>query len=206
MPDPIKTFEAKAPWLMDKLMAEFPWDVLDAAACAGNGGAESGGFTAFQEKNPTVKGSLGGWGWFQWTGPRRRAFMAYCKSNGFDPKGDDAQWLFLRLELKGPESKTIAAVRAAPTLEKKVVAFELNFERAHPKYKHYPSRIRWAERALAAYKARGPKPVPKPGPEPIEPPPVSVEPRAKPTIQLVMGAVVAIVIAIAGMLSQCSGG
>jgi hypothetical protein len=173
MPDPIKTFEAKAPWLMAKLMAEFPWDVLDAAACVGNGGAESGGFTAFQEKNPTVKGSAGGWGWFQWTGPRRRAFMAYCKQHGLDPKSDEAQWQFLRLELKGPESKTIAAVKAAPTLEKKVIAFELNFERAG--IKHYPSRIRWAERALAAYKARGP--VPKPQPEPDRPPPVPVAPR-----------------------------
>lgn len=157
---PIQTFTQKAPWLMDRLMADFPLSLHDAAAIAGNGGAESNGFTAFQEIAPTVKNSRGGWGWFQWTGPRRRAFEAYCDRHGYDRKADESQYKFLFLELKGPEAKAIAAVKAAGTLKQKVIAFELAFERAG--VKHYDSRVRWAMRALAAYQARGPVASPEP--------------------------------------------
>lgn len=149
-----EVFMRKAPVLMARLMHEFKsWGVLDAAACAGNGGGESGGFTAFQEINPTVKGSAGGFGWFQWTGPRRRAFMAWCKKQGLDPKSDEANIGYCIVELKGDEKHTIAAVAAANGLEAKVKAFERAFERAGKP--NYAGRIRWAQRALDAYEKYG---------------------------------------------------
>lgn len=67
-------FRSKAPWIMALLMRDFPWDLDDAASALGNIGHECAGFTALQETKPTVPGSRGGFGWNQWTGPRRRNF------------------------------------------------------------------------------------------------------------------------------------
>src|SRR5690606_11587737 len=101
---------------MAQLLRDFPITPTDAAAIVGNAGHECGGFTTLQEINPTVKGSRGGYGIMQWTGPRRRAFEAYCARTGKDPSSDDANYAWLFLELKGIEgteggaiAKTIAA-------------------------------------------------------------------------------------------------
>lgn len=139
-------FAKKAPWLMGKLLNDFPIDVEDAAAIAGNAGHESLGFTKLQEVKPTVKGSRGGWGWFQWTGPRRKQFEAYCARNGYDPASDEANYKWLFIELSTTEAKAIPAVKAAQGLDAKVKAFEKAFERAG--VKHYPARLEWAELAL----------------------------------------------------------
>ena len=144
-------FERVAPWAMDKLMADFGFSLLGAAAIMGNAGHESGGLEKLQEINPTVKGSRGGYGWFQWTGPRRREYEAYCERNGFDPASDIANYKFLFVELKSTEKKAIAAVKNARTLDEKTVAFEKAFERAG--IKHYPSRKQWALKALHAWEA-----------------------------------------------------
>ena len=71
-----------------------------AAGITGNLQAESG-LKAINEKNPTVAGSRGGFGWAQWTGPRRREFEAYAKENNLDPKSDEANYGFLVHELHG---------------------------------------------------------------------------------------------------------
>ena len=165
MADPITTFVDKAPTFMALLMKDFGFSELDAAAVFGNLGHESNGLTAFQEVNPTVPGSRGGWGWAQWTGPRRVAFEAYCERNDLDPKSDKANYGWLFNELKGPEAGAVAKTKAAKTLKDKVVAFEMAFERAG--VKHYDSRLRWAERALDAYQASGN--IPEPIPEPLPP-------------------------------------
>ena len=53
-----RTFMAKAPGIMRKLMRDFPKLQLDdAAAILGNLGHECNGFTKLQEMAPTVKGS-----------------------------------------------------------------------------------------------------------------------------------------------------
>lgn len=144
-----KTFERDAPWAMKRLMQDFGFNVLDAAAVMGNAGHESGGLEKLQEIKPTVAGSRGGYGWFQWTGPRRRAFEAYCARNSLDPKSREANYAFLYLELKGPEKAAIAKTKAARSLEEKTKAFELGFERAG--IKHYPSRYVWARKAYELY-------------------------------------------------------
>lgn len=122
------------------------WERLDRAACIGNAAHECGGFRLLQEVNPTVAGSAGGWGFFQWTGPRRRAFFAWAKERNLKPDSYEANYGFLLFELRTSEPKAIGATRKAKGLEAKVKAFELAYERAG--VKHYPKRIQWAQRVL----------------------------------------------------------
>ncbi|WP_051141524.1 phage tail tip lysozyme [Aurantimonas coralicida] len=148
---PEQIFRSKAPWIMATLMQDFPIGVDDAAAVLGNLGHECLGFTKLQEISPTVAGSRGGYGWPQWTGPRRRAYEAYCARNRLDPASDRANYAYLFLELKGPEKKAIDKLVAADGLDRKVEAFELAFERAGSK--HYSSRKHWARIAREAWYA-----------------------------------------------------
>jgi hypothetical protein len=161
-----ETFRATAPGVMTLLMQDFGLDETSAAAILGNLGHESAGFTTLQEVRPTVKGSRGGYGWAQWTGPRRRAFEAYCERNKLSPSSNKANYGFLFTELKGDEKAAIPAVKNAVGLEAKVIAFEKAFLRAG--IKHYPSRHEWAMRALVAFKASS-QPIPAPIP-PVVPP------------------------------------
>ncbi len=185
MSTPEAHFRATAPVYMRRLLTDFPeLNQLDAAAIFGNMGHESLGFTVLQEIKPTVAGSKGGWGWAQWTGPRRRAFDAYVKRTGKDPAANDTNYAYLFLELNGSEGTeggALAKVRAAQGLDEKVEAFEKAFLRAG--VKHYPSRKKWAQIALEAFRSyteTEAAPVPRPRPtihpiedheEPIAPPP-----------------------------------
>lgn len=177
-------FREKAPGIMALLCRDFDLTIGQAAAVMGNAGHESGGLTAFQEIKPTVKGSRGGFGWFQWTGARRRAFEAYCARNGFDPRSDIANYKFLFVELTGAEKGALRKLRSPEPVKGKTLlyaqtkAFELGFERAGAK--HYDKRYKWAQIALDAYSKAGPNvPVPswagKPEPfmQPDDPGPVA---------------------------------
>jgi len=152
-------FKQLAPRLMRDLMRDFsPLADFQAAAIAGNGGGESGGFTQIQEKNPTVKGSKGGLGFFQWTGmgtaakPGRRAiFEALLKKLGATPDNYDANYTMLKTELKGPEKATIPAVRATKNISDATKMFMVKFER--PGVPHFEGRVVWSTMALAAFKA-----------------------------------------------------
>lgn len=142
------TFEQKVRVYTPKLLGAIPqWGTLDACAAWGNAGAESG-MQAINEKRPVVKGSRGGYHWFQWTGPRRRALEAFAKQKGLSLDSDELGLQFLVHELKGTERRTVAAVAAAQGLEAKTKAFEQAFERAG--VKRYPERLKWAQRAEKA--------------------------------------------------------
>lgn len=181
-------FRSLAPTYMRRLMSDFPaLDADSAAAVFGNLGHESLGFTKLQEMKPTVKGSRGGWGWAQWTGPRRKAFEAYCARTGKDPASNEANYAYLFVELKGiegTEAGAVARVAAATGLQAKVKAFENAFLRAG--VKHYESRLQWAlvaadalrkaDHAVAPGKPTGPVILPTtPNPPPPDIP--SPDPR-----------------------------
>jgi hypothetical protein len=85
---------------------------------------------------------------------------AYCIRNGLDPASDKANYAWLFVELAGSEKAAIAAVKRPGSLSDKVKAFELAFERAG--VKHYESRLRWAEVALAAFEKDDVAPPPRP--------------------------------------------
>jgi hypothetical protein len=156
---------------MRRLMKDFGLSADDAAAIIGNAGHESGGFQALQEKKPMVSGSRGGYGIMQWTGPRRKAFEAYCARNGLSPSNMDANYKFLFVELQGPEGRVLGKLRAAPNLDAKVAVFSETFLR--PGIPHMASRRVWAARAITAYRrATGTKVTatrPKPQPAPARP-------------------------------------
>lgn len=169
-------FKAQAPRMISDLLRDFPQlEPFQASAAPGNGGTESGGFTQLQEIKPTVAGSRGGFGWFQWTGPRRRAFEAYCKGMNYDPASYEANYGFLVKELRSTERAAITALCAATTLEDAVRVFEAHYERAG--VKNYASRIRYARIALDAWvavqaslgrDAAPAAPAPKPGHKTVE--------------------------------------
>ncbi len=152
-------FKKLAPRMMRDLMRDFtPLADFQAAGIVGNGGGESGGFTQIREQHPTVPGSKGGLGFFQWTGMgtaakpgRRRVFEALLKEMGRGPDSYDANYEMLRRELKGSERRTIPKLRAAKNIDEATKIFMESFER--PGVPHYKGRVKWAKMALEAYQA-----------------------------------------------------
>ena len=98
-------------WLAQQLIQDFGLTPAAAAGFAGNLAHESGNFRQLQEISPIVKGSRGGFGWAQWTGPRRRQFEEWSKQNGLDPSSADANYGFLKYELSNtPEGGVLKSL------------------------------------------------------------------------------------------------
>lgn len=134
-----------------RLMHDLGLTDIQAAGLLGNLGHESGGFQTLQERRPVVKGSRGGWGLAQWTGPRRRAMEAWCHTRGLDPADPEANYGYLCEELRGSEAATLVALKRTATLESATETFCTLFER--PGVVALDSRLAWSRRALAAIRA-----------------------------------------------------
>ncbi len=165
---PQENFKSVAPKYMSLFMKDFDATLEDAAAVFGNAGYESLGFTKLQEIKPVVKGSRGGYGWFQWTGPRRKQFEAYCAKHGKDPSSNDSNYDFLFVELTSTEKHVLPKLKATSSLASKVETFEDAFERAG--VKRYPERVKWAKLAVEAYREANVPPVEEVPTEPTLPP------------------------------------
>ena len=98
-------------WLSRQLMKDFDLSPGAAAGFAGNLHWECNGFKTLQEIKPVVKGSRGGYGWAQWTGPRRREFEAWAKENDLDLDSREANYGFLKHELKTTEKRVIGKLK-----------------------------------------------------------------------------------------------
>lgn len=75
---------------------------------------ESGLNPDINEAQPLVPGSRGGYGLYQLTGPRRRAYEAYAAERGVPVSDIDAQLDFMMSELQGPEARAAQAILSAP--------------------------------------------------------------------------------------------
>ena len=140
-------FEELTPLLMEKLMKEFGLKEFHAAGIVGNGAHESMGFTVLREiGQPNGKG---GYGWFQWTGPRREQFLGWCKQNSLDWQGDEANTGFLIHELKTTEKSSIKHLLTAKDVDESTKVFERYFEAAGTP--RMDSRLEWAHKALAVW-------------------------------------------------------
>lgn len=148
---PRNPFVADCARLGPRLMRDLGLTELQAAGLLGNLGHESGGFQSLQERRPVVKGSRGGWGLAQWTGPRRRAMEAWCRTRRLDPADREANYGYLCEELRGSEAEALVALKRTATLESATETFCTLFER--PGIVALDSRLAWSRRALAAIRA-----------------------------------------------------
>jgi len=116
--------------LMRDLMRDFDLTKEQAAGVVGNLDYETGGFKFMQEIKPIVPGSKGGYGFAQWTGPRRVAFEAYATANKLDPSSYEANYGFLKHELANTsEGDIMADLRSARTADAAAILFSKEFLR-----------------------------------------------------------------------------
>ena len=144
---PRTVFVSKAPGLMKRLIERYEVVDFQAAGAAGNLGHESNGFTQLHELGQPA--GRGGYGWAQWTGPRRKTFFDWCHTHNLDWTSDEGNISYLLHELDG-DSKIIAALLKTKNLEEATISFERNFERAG--VVNMASRNKWAQIALDAYR------------------------------------------------------
>lgn len=145
---PTSKFKAKAPIIMSQLISDFQLSDIQAAGILGNIGVECTGFTQMQEINP-VGGGLGGYGWAQWTGPRRRQFMAWCQANNLDKDSDEGNYGFLKEELSTNYKRVIVDLKKTKIIEDATTVFLKEYEGAG--VPATARRISWANIALTAF-------------------------------------------------------
>ena len=131
--------------LMGDLQRDFGLTRNQAAGIVGNLDHESGGFDYLQEITPTVAGSRGGYGYAQWTGPRRRNFEAWAAKNGLAASSYAANYGFLRHELTNTrEARVLSRLRRTNSAEDAALVFQNVFQR--PGIPHTESRQRRARK------------------------------------------------------------
>lgn len=141
-----------------------PWDTLapiyikrladdvgitpeQSAGIFGQLGYESAGLQAINEYQPVVPGSRGGFGWAQWTGPRRRAFESWAAENRADVSDPEANYQFLLHELTAtPEGRVLDDIRQAPDAISAGRTFTDRFLR--PGIPAYENRDSWTQKAM----------------------------------------------------------
>ncbi len=147
-------FQAKSPPIMKQLIADFGLTDFQAAGVLGNIGHECGEFRHFQELKPLVPGSRGGFGWCQWTGPRRREFEKFCADNRVETTSNEGNYGYLKKELTPPhpESGIVPHLKAAASLEVATEVFMNRFLRPARATAGLVSRIKITKKALDAFK------------------------------------------------------
>lgn len=140
-------FNVLAPQVAARLAQDLQLTPEQAAGIVGQLGYESAGLQAINERNPVVPGSRGGFGWAQWTGPRRRQFETFAAQNGLDITDPEANYRFLVHELTNtPEGRVLPAIRQAKDAQTAGRIFTDQFLR--PGVPAYDRRASWTERAL----------------------------------------------------------
>lgn len=145
-------FTDKCKKYVPRLMLDLQISREQACGIFGNIGGETGGFMALQEIKPTVAGSRGGYGWLQWTGPRRRKYEAWVKAKGLNPAADETNYQYLVFETKTDEVHSLMQLRKTTTVEAATETFMR--QNLRPGAPHLEGRIKWAK--LAEAETRGP--------------------------------------------------
>lgn len=147
-------FEQRASTFLPRLQKDLGITREQAAGIIGSLGGETGGLKAIQEAKPMIPGSRGGFGWAQWTGPRRREFEAFAASKGLDITSDEANYQFLVKELQTSENKALQQLKRTSTVEEAARTFTGSAASGvgylRPGIEHYGSSIRYAQRAYGA--------------------------------------------------------
>lgn len=152
---------------MGDLMRDYGLTAEQAAGFTGNFSHESGDFQTLQEVAPMVPGSRGGWGYAQWTGPRRRAFEKWTSEQGLDPSSYEANYGFTRYELDNTsEGKILGRLRGAKTVQEAAELVSKGFLR--PGIPNMGSRISRADAYLRGYGSRQAPAAPPPPAAPTQ--------------------------------------
>lgn len=123
---------------------------------------ESGGFNTLQEISPAVPRSAGGYGYAQWTGPRRKAFERYAKSAGLETDSYEANYGYIVQELNGVGghdgkiAKKLAKAKDAHQAERITTTTYLRPGVRNPK-----ARKQWTDSVVADYTPVPPGNIPK---------------------------------------------
>jgi len=125
-PSTMPHFIQLAPTIMQDLMGTLDLTALQAAAIVGNLGTESQNFTAYHEIGQAE--NKGGYGWAQWTGPRRKAFFAWADSQHLQRDSEAASLGFLEHELKTTHRSSVNALRKQSDLTKATHVFMVYYE------------------------------------------------------------------------------
>lgn len=149
-----QTFTKKAPGVVANLIRDFHLEDFQAAGVVGNTGRECLGFTALREIGQPP--GRGGYGWQQWTGPRRVLFLNWCAAHKLDWQSDEANYGYLRHELSGEDPRNsyayvLAHLRECKDVNQASDVFEQFYERAG--VPALADRRRWSQMALTAYRA-----------------------------------------------------
>lgn len=151
------TWEVRGGWVIRRLAQDAGLTQEQAAGLVGNLGYESRGFATLQEMKPAVEGSDGGFGWAQWTGPRRRTFEKWCAENAVFPNSDEANYGYLLHELLGDYKSFAAHLRQMHSIEDACRLTHEQYERPQDvldgSYRSGPDRLKWARRAMTGAKA-----------------------------------------------------
>lgn len=146
----LEQYKTKSVWLIGKLIADFRLTDFQAAGICGNGYQESM-LQAVLEDDGIVTTPTRGIGWFQWTGPRHRAFVAYCAGAQLDWHSDDAEYGFLKHELETNYAYVLGHLRPTTTLADATQIFERYYEGAG--VVQMAHRLSGAQIALDAWRA-----------------------------------------------------
>lgn len=101
--------------LTTNLMKDLGLTREQAAGIVGNIQAESDlnpGINQGGKFGPPGSGGAG-FGWVQWSGPRRDHYVQFAKEKGLDPRSEAANYAFLLHELRGPYKSVLDQVRNA---------------------------------------------------------------------------------------------
>jgi Phage tail lysozyme len=144
-------FRQKAPAVMRSLIRDLGLTDIQAAGILGNIGWECGGFKALEEVKP-VMGGIGGLGWCQWTGTRRKEFEKWISERNLDPRDDHANYGFLLNELRGTQASSVSKLRDAQTIDSATNDFMNTFKKPNARYANLSNRLNLARLALQEYR------------------------------------------------------
>ena len=126
---------------------------IHAAAIAGNFAHEAGPRGridyGINEIKPTVKGSRGGYGAAQWTGPRRVGLEQFAKKNGLSVSDRETQMKYFDQERSGAEKGAFNRLQKTGDLNSATKSFMQNYERPRASTANLANRQHHAQEILA---------------------------------------------------------
>lgn len=158
-------WEQRSGPVVNQLVKDLKLKDFQAAGLVGGFGYESGEFNKLHEIGQPE--GQGGYGWAQWTGSRRLAFLNWCDAQGLDWRSDEANYGYTIYDLTHSYKGFLTKLKRTKTLEDATHLAHREYETPQDVLdgdeRSYPARLKYAARALTG---AGGQPSPEPGPLP----------------------------------------